>query len=130
MTKRDKFIYWGSTIWLSLGMVSTGWVQLFKVKGDGPGSIESMIHLGYPDYLLPLLGILKIIGVVVLLVPKFLLLKEWAYAGFFFLMAGALFSHLAAGDPMKELIPAVLLLLLTGLSWYYRPAERKIIPNR
>ena len=127
MTKRNKIIYWIATIWLSLGMVSTGVVQLLKLKGDGPGSLESMTHLGYPVYFVTILGISKILGVVALLIPKFPLLKEWAYAGFFFMMSGAIFTHIAAGSSMSEIFPSLLLLILIVISWYFRPSDRKII---
>jgi hypothetical protein len=73
------------------------------------------------------LGIWKFLGVVAVLIPKFPLLKEWAYAGFFFVMSGAIFSHIALGDPMKEIFPSLLLLILTVVSWYFRPEDRKII---
>ena len=127
MTKRNKIIYWIATIWLSLGMISTGVVQLLKLKGDGPGSLESMTHLGYPAYFVTILGISKVLGVVALLIPKFSLLKEWAYAGFFFMMSGAIFTHIAAGNSMSEIFPSLLLLILTMVSWYYRPSDRKIV---
>jgi hypothetical protein len=70
---------------------------------------------------------LEILGVVAVLIPKFPLLKEWAYAGFFFAMSGAVFSHIASGDSMNEIVPSLLLLILTVISWYFRPADRKII---
>ena len=127
MTKRNKIIYWIATVWLSLGMLSTGLVQLLKLKGDGPGSLDSMTHLGYPAYFVTILGICKILGVVVLLVPKFPLLKEWAYAGFFFMMSGAIFTHIAAGSSMSEIFPSLLLLILVVISWHFRPADRKLI---
>ena len=125
MTKRNKIIYWIATIWLSLGMVSTGVVQLLKLKGDGPGSLDTMTHLGYPVYFVTILGISKILGVVALLIPKFPLLKEWAYAGFFFMMSGAIFTHIAAGNSMSEIFPSLLLLILIVISWYFRPSDRK-----
>jgi len=127
MTKRNKIIYWIATIWLSLGMASTGIVQLLKLKGDGPGSLDTMTHLGYPAYFVTILGISKILGVIALLIPKYPLLKEWAYAGFFFMMSGAIFTHIAAGSPMSEIFPSLLLLILTVVSWYFRPSDRKII---
>jgi len=127
MKKRDKIIYWIATIWLSLGMISTGIVQLFKLKGDGPGSLESMTRLGYPEYFVPLLGAAKILGVIALLIPKFPLLKEWTYAGFFFMMVGAIFTHIVAGNSLGEIFPPLLLLILIVVSWYFRPAERKLI---
>ncbi len=125
MTKTNKVIYWIATIWLALGMTATGLVQLFKGK-EGQGGADSLAHLGYPAYLLTLLGIWKILGVVAILVPKFRLLKEWAYAGFFFVTTGAIFSHIASGDGLKDSAPALLLLGLTFVSWYLRPADRKI----
>jgi hypothetical protein len=128
MKKRNKIIYWIATIWLSLGMVSTGLLQLFKTKAEGavsPPGVYGIIHLGYPVYFLTLLGLAKLLGVVTVLIPKFPLLKEWAYAGFFFMMTGAIYSHIAVGDPLIELFPSSLLLVLTLISWYYRPSERK-----
>jgi uncharacterized membrane protein YphA (DoxX/SURF4 family) len=126
MTKRNKIIYWIATLWLALGMASTGAVQLFKGK-TGAGGADSITHLGYPVYFLTILGIWKILGVVAVLIPKFTLLKEWAYAGFFFAMSGAIFSHIASGNAVSEIYPALLLLTLTVVSWYFRPADRKII---
>lgn len=123
MTKRNKVIYWIATIWLALGMVSTGIVQLLQSKED----VAMMTHLGYPLYLLTILGIWKLLGVITVLIPKFPLLKEWAYAGFFFVMSGAVFSHLAMGDSAKDFFGPVLLLILTATSWYFRPADRKLI---
>jgi len=52
--------------------------------------------------------------------------KEWAYAGFFFIMSGAIFSHIAVSDSFTELIPSSLLLVLTVVSWYFRPVNRRI----
>jgi hypothetical protein len=130
MTKRNKIIYWIATLWLALGMVATGLVQLLKVQAEGavaPPGVYGIKYLGYPVYFLTILGVWKLLGVVAVLIPKFPLLKEWAYAGFFFVMSGALFSHIAMGDPVVELFPGLLLLVLTVVSWYFRPADRKVI---
>lgn len=116
-----KIIYWIATIWLSLGMLSTGIVQLLKMDQD----IERMADLQYPVYLLTLLGVWKILGVIAVLIPKFPILKEWAYAGFFFAMSGAAYSHIASGSPVTEILPSLLLVILTMLSWYFRPPGRK-----
>lgn len=120
-TKTTKIIYWIATIWLSLGMVATGIVQVLKVKDE----VTMFTHLGYPTYLLTILGVWKILGVISVLIPKFPIVKEWAYAGFFFTMSGAIFSHLAIGDGSKEFFGPTLLLILTVVSWYFRPADRK-----
>jgi hypothetical protein len=124
--KARKIIYWIATIWLALGMTATGVVQLLKAK-DGQGGADMIKHLGYPVYSLTLLGAWKILGIIAVLIPKFPLLKEWAYAGFFFVMSGAIFSHIAVGDRVNEIFPALLQLVLVAASWYFRPAKRKII---
>jgi hypothetical protein len=132
MSKRNKIIYWIATIWLSLGMFATGMVQLLKVESEGalsPPGVWGIKQLGYPIYFLTIIGVWKILGVVAVLIPKFPLLKEWAYAGFFFLMTGAIFSHIAVGSPLIEFFPSLLLLILTLISWKFRPADRKIISN-
>lgn len=126
MTKRNKIIYWIATVWLALGMVATGAVQLLKAR-EGAGGVDSITHLGYPVYIVTILGACKILGVIAVLMPKFPLLKEWAYAGFFFVMSGAVFSHAALGDEAKEFFGPVLLIILTVVSWYFRPADRKTI---
>ncbi|RRB04767.1 DoxX family protein [Larkinella rosea] len=124
MSKRNKIIYWVATLWLSLGMVSTAIVQLIKMNEE----VDLFTRLGYPIYLLTLLGVWKILGVIAVLIPKFPLLKEWAYAGFFFAMSGAVFSHVISGDDARENFGPVLLLVLTAVSWYFRPMDRKLIP--
>ena len=123
MTKRNKIIYWIATIWLSLGMLSTGIVQLLRTKEE----VDMMTRLGYPVYFLTIIAVWKILGVVAVLIPKFPLLKEWAYAGFFIAMSGAIVSHLIVGDEARELFGPTLLLVLTVVSWYFRPADRKLI---
>lgn len=122
MNKRNNIIYWIATIWLSLGMLSAGIVQLIRMDAE----VEMMTHLGYPTYLLTILGASKIFGVVVILIPKYLLLKEWVYAGYFFTMSGAVISHIVLGDSFGEIYPSLLLLILTVVSWYFRPADRKL----
>src|SRR5260370_31211571 len=107
-------------------MLATGTLQLFKAKAEGavaPPGVYGITHLGYPIYLLTILGIWKTLGVVALLIPKFPLLKEWAYAGFFFAMSGAVFSHIASGDSVTAIFPAEFLLILIAVSRYFTPAE-------
>ncbi|PTT38641.1 DoxX-like family protein [Chryseobacterium sp. HMWF028] len=121
--KRTKIIYWIFTLWMALGMVSTAIVQLMKSKDE----LANFTNLGYPSYLMTIIGIWKILGVIAILIPKRLLLKEWAYAGFFFVMSGAVISHLIVGDTAGRTFSAVLLFVLVLISWYFRPADRKII---
>ena len=123
MKKRDKIIYWISTVWLALGMVSTGLVQLLKMKEE----VDLITKLGYPVYFLTILGVWKLLGALVVLIPRFPVVKEWAYAGFFFAMSGAIISHIASRDSISEIFPPLLLLVLTVVSWYFRPVSRKTL---
>ncbi|TRX59249.1 DoxX family protein [Fulvivirga sp. M361] len=123
MEKRNKIIYWIATLWLALGMTSTGIVQLIKMEEE----VEKMTELGYPLYFLTIIGIWKILGVIAVLLPKLPLAKEWAYAGFFFLMSGAILTHLAVNDGLTEYFGPSLLLLLTITSWYFRPESRRLV---
>lgn len=130
MMKRNKIIYWVATIWLALGMVATGIQQVLHMPLEealAPPGAHGIQVLGYPLYFLTIIGVWKILGVVALLVPRTALLKEWAYAGFVFLLTGAVCSHIAVGHGAAELFPALLLLVLTVLSWYLRPVERRVL---
>jgi len=124
MSKRNKIIYWIATLWLALGMTSTGIVQIMKTQDE----VDLMNRIGFPAYFLTIIGAWKLLGVVAVLVPKFPLLKEWAYAGFFFTMSGAIFCHLAVADRgVGDYFGPGLLMVLTVASWYFRPAERRLV---
>lgn len=123
MKNRNKIIYWAVTIFLSFGMLAGGIQQLLQIGGYN----EIITQLGYPLYLLSILGAWKILGVIAILIPKQPLLKEWAYAGFFFAMSGAFISHLAVGQLFVDALPSLILMVVTVLSWYFRPADRKLI---
>ena len=125
MNKRNKIIYWIATAWLSLGMISTGIVQIIHQEEE----VQKMTAMGYPTYFLTIIGAWKILGAVAILIPNYPLLKEWAYAGFFFLMTGAILSHQAVGDNAAGYFGPALLLFLTIISWHVRPVGRKIISN-
>lgn len=125
MEKRNKIIYWIATLWLCLGMLSSGLLQLIKYEEE----MERMQLLGYPAYFLSIIGAWKLLGIVAVLVPRFPLVKEWAYAGFFFVMTGALISHVVMNDPFTDFFGPSLLLVLTVVSWYFRPMDRKLITS-
>jgi hypothetical protein len=122
MKKSNKIIYWIATIWLASGLLAGGLQQMFLTKNF----VAIFEHLGYPLYLMYILGVWKVLATIAILVPGFRLLKEWAYAGSFFVWSGALVSHLFLGDSLMATLPAVVLLLLTVVSWYFRPADRKM----
>jgi uncharacterized membrane protein len=122
MTKRNKIIYWVATALLSFGMLGSGISQILHVKEMN----ELIAHVGYPLYFMYIIGVWKILGVIVILIPNFKLLKEWAYAGFFFLMTGALISHLFMGDGGNAIFGPLFQTVFIVSSWYFRPADRKI----
>ncbi len=123
MQKRNTIIYWAATALLCIGMLGSGIAQLLHTTA----MVDLVVPLGYPPYILYIIGTWKILGVIAILAPDFKLLKEWAYAGFFFLMTGALASHLASGDyAAKAIAGPVMQTVFIILSWHFRPANRKI----
>jgi len=84
-----------------------------------------MGHLGYPKYVMSIIGIWYVLAGVALLIPRFPRLKEWTYAGLVFLYTGAIASRLAVGDPWVTLVGPVILTSLTVASWALRPPMRR-----
>lgn len=123
MEKRKTLWYWIITGLLSFFILSGGLAQAFQAKGV----IDGFKPLGYPTYFISLIGIWKVLGIIAILLPKFKLLKEWAYAGLFFTMTGAVISHIASGNVSVQIIAPIVLAIFTVLSWYLRPADRKLI---
>ena len=114
--KRNRIIYWIATIWMCLGMSVSGTIQVLHLKEE----TDNMLHLGYPVYFMTIIGVWKLLGVITVLLPKFPLLKEWAYAGFFFDLTGATFSFIAIGDPVSAWAPMfIFIALLFGSYIYY-----------
>ena len=124
--KKTKTIYWVVTIVFAVFMLFTAIPDVIS----SPDAVVFITALGYPLYFLTLIGIWKLLGVVAILLPKLPLLKEWTYAGFFFSMTGALYSHIVSGSTMGEIFPPILLLVLTATSWYFRPADRKMFSTK
>jgi len=124
MKNGKTIIYWVATALLSVGMLGSGIAQIMHA----PGMVELITPLHYPIYFLSIIGVWKVLGVIAILIPGFLLLKEWAYAGLFFVMTGALVSHLAIGDhEVKAIIGPLMQTVFIVLSWYCRPANRRVV---
>jgi len=120
--KTKTFAYWTITMLLALSMFSGGVAQLTR----NPQTVAGVVQLGYPAYLTSILGCWKIAGTVAILVPGFVRLKEWAYAGFFFLMTGAAVSHAVCHDPAWHVVVTLTLAGFAVVSWALRPASRRI----
>jgi hypothetical protein len=113
--------YWLATVLVAgeLGLGGSWDIQRLPMVRD------LVVGLGYPSYFLVLLGSWKVLGAVVLLVPRRPLLKEWAYAGAVFTYTGAIVSHLITGYALGELPLLTALTALTVLSWALRPTSRR-----
>jgi hypothetical protein len=117
-----RIAFWIITGFLSFGMVLGGTGQILRLTFN----VDGIVHLGYPEYVLPILGIWKVLAVLVILIPNYQLAKEWAYAGLFFLLSGGVISHIASGDSIADTLPVFMFMCLTVASWYLRPANRKL----
>ena len=123
MTMNIKTIaYWITTAALMFVMLSGALGELTLQWG----TIETHSVLGYPLYLLNIIGVWKILGALALVVPGLPRLKEWAYAGMFFNMTGAFLSHSIAGDGANHLIATSSIALLVVISWALRPSSRTL----
>ncbi len=114
--------FWAFTIIVTYEMVAGSLWDLLRVEYVR----VIMTHLGYPLYVLTILGAWKIAGAATVLAPRFLRLKEWAYAGFFFNYTGASASHLLAGDGPGRWMPPLVFAGFTIASWALRPADRRL----
>ena len=117
-------LFWLVTGLLAFGMLAGATGQLLRAQLN----VGGMQRLGFPLYVLPLVGVWKVAGTVVLLLPGWRLAKEWAYAGFFFLLTGAAVSHLASGEGALAALASVVFASLTVASWRLRPASRRLVP--
>ena len=116
---KRTIVYWGATGVVAMAALLGG----FSYVTNSPEAIENFRHVGYPQQLRVLLGIAKLAGAIVLLVPRLPTLKEWAYAGFTFTWIAATVAHYLAADG-KSLLPVALLGLL-AVSYVTRPANRR-----
>lgn len=122
MGQRVRYAYWASTSLLAAGMLLAGIQEL----RHAPEVLEAAHRLGYPDYVLTLLGTAKLLGAPVLLVQRFPHLKEWVYAGFAFDFGGAIVSHTASGDTLVQTLPAIACAALLALSYGSHRARRPL----
>lgn len=116
-TKTRQALFWVTTALSGVALTAIGLADLTRE----PHVIEGLGHLGFPPYLASILGVWKVAGVVVILLPGLPRLKEWAYAGFFFVLTGAAASHVFSSDPgfMAPLVPLGLVM-----------ASRALLPAR
>ncbi|WP_316756528.1 DoxX family protein [Pedobacter aquatilis] len=112
--KRDKIIYWVTTIIVALGGLVAGVIYIIS-----PMMAERFIHLGYPDYFRIELASAKIMGAFALTLPIVSnRIKEWAYAGFAIVFISATIAHVVI-DGMAQAISPLIQLLFLLISYVY-----------
>jgi uncharacterized membrane protein YphA (DoxX/SURF4 family) len=115
-----RIAYWVCTSLIAAMSVLAGSVYLRGM----PQAVQGFAHVGYPQELRIILGVAKILGAITLVIPGFVKLKEWAYAGFTFAWICAFFAHYLAKDGYVAFSPLILLVLL-AISYFTRPASRQ-----
>ena len=124
MMKKDKIIYWISTGLFCAFLFLTSISYL-----TDPQFVEIYKHLGFPQYFRVELAIAKILGVLIMLVPKIpKRLKEWAYAGFGITLISGFIAHLNSGDSIGYIINAIFwfILLVISYSYWYKRINQRI----
>jgi DoxX-like protein len=123
MTK--TIAYWGATGLVTMMALSGAFTYLTTT----PEAVENFRHVGYPQQLRVLLGIGKLAGAIVLLLPRLPTLKEWVYANFTFMWIAAAVAHYLAGDGALVLLPVALIGAL-AVSYVTRAADRRVAAER
>ena len=119
-----KIVYWASTAIACLALFGS----LTYLTGSDE-VVAGFAKAGYPQHLRIVLGIAKPIAAIVLLLPGLALLKEWAYAGVTFALVMATISAYLSGDGVKTWILPLVLLTLVAVSYFTRPANRRLVAN-
>lgn len=111
--KKNNIFYWITTGLLALGFFASSIMYLTR----NPELVNSFNKLGFPIFFVTILGVAKLLGAVALVNPWWDKLKEWAYAGFTFVLIGAISTHIATGT---SFIAPLFFLVLAAASYYFR----------
>ena len=123
VSRSKSIIYWVTTSFLAAGLLSGGINYLLVTSFAYHGVVEV---LGYPPHFLLILGTWKVLGAIALMVPGYPRLKEWAYAGVFINMTGAIAAYLLTGYGIDHFPAPIVFVLLIMISWATRPASRRL----
>jgi hypothetical protein len=116
-----RILYWVITILVAFSIASGGAAQLFGAREN----VEGIVRLGYPAFFLTIIGFWKLLGGIVIVLPRFRLVKEWAYAGIVFDLSGAAESNAFSGMPVFHVIAPIVLMGLAVASWALLPMARR-----
>lgn len=113
--KKTKIFYWIFTSLFAFLMLGSAIPDIFSAQV----AVEGFKQMGMPTYLLPFLGIAKLLGVVAILIPGYSRIKEWAYAGLIFDLVGATYSIIASGQAVANWMFMALPLALAAASYIF-----------
>ena len=119
--------------WIITGIFSA--FMLFSAVPDVmaiPEAVTFITGLGYPAYFVPFIGVAKVLGVIAILIPSFKRIKEWAYAGLFFDLAGATYSVIAKEGFRIDILFMVWpigFLFLSYYFWHKVEAQKQLLPK-
>jgi hypothetical protein len=114
--------YWVCTLFVAIPALAAGTMDVLHLQP----LFGLLLHLGYPAYFATMLGVWKVLGAIVLLAPRYPLIKEWAYAGMVIDYSSAVLSHAASGDGAGAIAGPALSLVAIAASWYLRPRSRRL----
>ncbi len=120
--KRNLVAYWICTVVVALLIGSGGVAQTLRV----PQNVEGMRALGYPLHFIVLLGVWKVLGALTLVAPRMRLVKEWAYAGIFIDLSGAVVTAVANQSAIFHVVAPLVLIGFLAASWALRPESRRL----
>jgi len=121
--RTKRALYWASTGFAALALAAIGAADLTRVRDV----IAGLAHLGYPAYFATIIGVWKLLAVATMLAPGLPRLKEWAYAGLFFVLSGAAISHAISGDTAGVAALPLMILGIVLTSWVLQPARRAAV---
>lgn len=116
--KKNKILYWSFTGLVALAFLLSSFMYL----GKNPQLVENFKKAGFPDFFITILGLAKLLGALALVNPWFPKLKEWAYAGFVFVLIGAIWTHIATSTPFVA--PVLFLVLVLASYFFFRKINR------
>jgi uncharacterized membrane protein YphA (DoxX/SURF4 family) len=120
--KKINIFYWIVTVLFAAFMIMSGVPDALSM----PDAIKYFDQIDLPAYLLPFLGVAKILGAIAILIPGFPRIKEWAYAGLMFDLFGAAWCNAKGGQPMSGVVFMVVPIGFGFLSYFLYHRRRDL----
>src|SRR5580692_10838198 len=113
ISRGRRILYWTTTILIAFSIASGGAAQLLGAREN----VEGIVRLGYPAFFLTIIGFWKLLGGIAIVIPRFRLVKEWAYVGIVFDLSGAAVSNAVGGSPVWHVVAPLVLTAIAIVSW-------------